>query len=63
LLELSTVHVEIRVDPERLRPSDVPVSQCDNRRLVEATQWQPQIDLRTSLSDLLNFWRGQITKQ
>ncbi|MFN8491160.1 MAG: GDP-mannose 4,6-dehydratase [Caldilineaceae bacterium] len=63
LLELSTVHVEIRVDPERLRPSDVPVSRCDNRRLVEATQWQPKIDLRTSLQDLLNFWRIQMTKQ
>lgn len=63
LLELSTVHVEIRVDPDRLRPSDVPVSQCDNRRLVEATHWQPQIDLRTSLRDLLDFWRIQITKQ
>jgi len=63
LLELSTVHVEIRVDPDRLRPSDVPVSQCDNRRLVEATHWQPQIDLRTSLLDLLDFWRMQITKQ
>ncbi len=63
LLELSTVHVEIRIDPERLRPSDVPVSRCDNRRLVEATHWQPQIDLRTSLRDLLDFWRMQITKQ
>jgi GDP-4-dehydro-6-deoxy-D-mannose reductase len=60
LLELTPVKVEITVDPARLRPSDVPVSTCDNRRLVTATGWQPQIDLRDSLRDLLDFWRVQL---
>jgi GDP-4-dehydro-6-deoxy-D-mannose reductase len=60
LLELSPVSVELTVDPTRLRPSDVPVSSCDNRRLVQATGWQPQINLRDSLRDLLDEWRGQV---
>ncbi len=60
LLELTPAQVEITVDPARLRPSDVPVSTCDNHRLVAATGWQPQIDLRDSLHDLLDFWRSQI---
>lgn len=57
LLALSGVQVELLVDPQRLRPSDVPISVCDNRKLVAATGWQPQIDLRDSLRDLLVSWR------
>lgn len=60
LLALSPVEVQVTVDPARLRPSDVPVSVCDNRRLVAATGWQPQIDLATSLRDLLDAWRKQL---
>ena len=60
LLALSTVPVEVTVDPARLRPSDVPVSICDNRRLVATTGWQPEYSLTRSLTDLLNYWRSQI---
>lgn len=63
LLDLAEVPIGIVVDPARLRPSDVPVSYCDNQHLAAATGWQPQIDLRTSLSDLLDSWRKQVRKQ
>jgi len=60
LLSLTTTHVDVALDPARLRPSDVPVSVCNNQRLVAATGWQPEIDLRTSLTDLLNYWRRHL---
>ncbi|MEZ4737253.1 MAG: GDP-mannose 4,6-dehydratase [Caldilineaceae bacterium] len=60
LLDLSTAHVTIVIDPARLRPSDVPASVCDNGRLVAATGWQPHFDLRTSLADLLTYWRRHL---
>ncbi len=60
LLALTTVHVDVALDPARLRPSDVPVSVCNNQRLVAATGWQPEIDLRASLTDLLNYWRRHL---
>ncbi len=60
LLTLTPVEVEIKLDPNRLRPSDVPLSVCDNRRLIQATEWQPQIDLRQSLQDLLDHWRKDV---
>lgn len=62
LLSLTTARVAVNVDPARLRPSDVPVSVCDNRRLVQATGWQPQIALRDSLHDVLNYWREQLRR-
>jgi GDP-4-dehydro-6-deoxy-D-mannose reductase len=60
LLSFSSSAVEITVDPTRLRPSDVPVSICDNRKLVAATGWQPEISLDRSLTDLLTHWRAQM---
>jgi GDP-4-dehydro-6-deoxy-D-mannose reductase len=63
LLTLTSVQVEVQIDPARLRPSDVPISVCDNRRLVEATGWQPQVDLRSSIQDLLDGWRKEVRRQ
>ncbi len=60
LLEFTDAAVDVELDPQRLRPSDVPVSFCNNTRLVEATGWRPQIDLRASLLDLLTGWREQL---
>lgn len=62
LLTLTQVQVEVKLDANRLRPSDVPVSVCNNRRLVEATGWQPQIDLHQSLQDLLDGWRNEVRR-
>ncbi len=63
LLALTPARVTIEVDPTRLRPSDVPISVCDNRKLVAATGWQPAIDLRDSLRDLLDGWRRDVRLQ
>ncbi len=60
LIGFSTAEVEVTVDPERLRPSDVPVSVCDNSRLKAATGWTPQYELEDTLSELLAYWRAQI---
>mgnify|MGYP003378201031 CR=1 FL=1 len=59
LLSLTDVEVTIETDPNRLRPSDIPRTLCDNRHLVAATGWQPEINLRETLRDLLNYWRKQ----
>lgn len=60
LLDLAAIQVSIVSDPARLRPSDVPISRCDNRKLVQATGWQPMIDIRDSLADLLDGWRRRV---
>jgi GDP-4-dehydro-6-deoxy-D-mannose reductase len=60
LLASSPARVEVRVDPERLRPSDIPVLIGDPARLRAATGWEPQIPLERTLADLLDFWRGKV---
>jgi len=61
LLAGSTARVEVRVDPERLRPSDIPVLVGDPSRLRAATGWEPTIPLERTLADLLDFWRQKVS--
>jgi GDP-4-dehydro-6-deoxy-D-mannose reductase len=59
LLAASGARVEVRVDPLRLRPSDVPVQVGDPSRLRAATGWEPRIPLERTLRDLLDDWRAR----
>jgi len=61
LLVESGASVEMRVDKDRLRPSDVPALVGDPRRLREATGWEPRVPLQESLRDLLHDWRQRTT--
>ncbi|MBC5811277.1 MAG: GDP-mannose 4,6-dehydratase [Candidatus Eremiobacteraeota bacterium] len=49
LITIAGVAVEVREDPERMRPSDNPLSLGDNAKLREATGWEPTISLDASL--------------
>jgi len=60
LIGLARVPVRAELDPERVR-SNVPTDfALDARRFRERTAWAPTIDLRTSLADTLEYWRGQV---
>jgi GDP-4-dehydro-6-deoxy-D-mannose reductase len=60
LIGMSDVRVEIELDPERLRPSDVEVLLADSSKFRNETGWEPVIPLETTLNDLLEFWRRRI---
>lgn len=60
LLDYSTVSVEVRQDPARMRPSDVPRLECDATKFKKATGWEPQIPFETTLKDTLDYWRERV---
>ena len=60
LVEASGVSVEVAVDEQRLRPSDVPALVGDPGRLVAATGWAPRVPLEDSLRGLLADWRTRV---
>jgi GDP-4-dehydro-6-deoxy-D-mannose reductase len=60
LLDISGVDVKIQVDPERLRPSDVPVLLSDSTKFRDLTGWEPLISFDQSLKNLLDYWRERI---
>jgi GDP-4-dehydro-6-deoxy-D-mannose reductase len=61
LIDLSGLRVEVRVDPDRLRPLDIPVLVGDPGKLQRATGWSPRFTLERTLGDLLQYWRERIT--
>lgn len=52
LIIAAHVPVEVRDDPARMRPSDVPLSLGDAAKLREATGWEPQIPFAASIRDI-----------
>ncbi len=52
LITIAHVPVEVRDDPERLRPSDIPVLCGDSTKLRAETGWAPQHTLAASLRDI-----------
>ena len=59
LVDVSGARVEVRPDPERMRPSDIPAIVGHPGKLQRATGWEAAIPLRRTLHDLLAFWRRQ----
>ena len=58
--DLSEVTIDIKEDPSRIRPLDVPELRCDSSKFRKETGWLPEIDFRTTLSDLLKYWREKL---
>ncbi len=52
LIMTARVAVEVREDPDKLRPSDVPLAYGDNAKLRAATGWRPRYTLAQSLRDV-----------
>ncbi len=62
LIEIARVPVEVREDPARLRPADVPVSVGDASKLREATGWTPHIPLAAALRAVYDDARARVLK-
>jgi len=62
LRELARVPFELEYDPERMRPSDTPVSYCDVTKFHRATGWQPEIPFMETLRDTLDYWRERLAQ-
>lgn len=60
LMSLSRAKMEVKVDPARLRPSDVPVLLSDSSKFVDLTGWRPVIPFKQTILDLLNYWRERV---
>ena len=60
LLALSSCAIEVVVDPDRLRPVDIPEIYGSHHKLTEKCGWQPEITLDTLLEELLDDWRARL---
>ncbi len=56
MIRMAAVEVEIRVDPERVRPADIEELRGDPSKIIRDTKWRPRISIDETLSSLIEFW-------
>lgn len=56
----ANLKIDVKVDPERLRPSDVPLLLGDYSKFHKATGWKPEIPFNKTLGDIMDYWREHI---
>ncbi len=61
LLKMSDKDIKIEKDPQKMRPSDVPILIGDNSKFKEQTGWEPEIPFKKTLKDLLDYWRKKLS--
>lgn len=57
LLSHSKKPIEAKKDPEKLRPSDIPIFIGDNTKLTKQTGWKPEIPLEKTFEEVLEYYR------
>ena len=60
IIELSKVNIKVEVDPNKLRPVDVPIIEADISRITTITGWHPKIEISQTIKETLEHWRNQI---
>jgi len=62
LISMSMVkNIKIKVDKERLRPIDADLQVPNSEKFMKHTGWKPQISFEKTMTDLLDYWRSEIT--
>lgn len=60
VLSLTKAKIKVKADPNRARPSDVPLLCGDASKFKTLTSWEPEISFEQTVADLLNYWREQV---
>jgi GDP-4-dehydro-6-deoxy-D-mannose reductase len=60
VLSGTKIKIEVKQDPSRLRPSDVPLLLGDYSKFHQATGWKPQIPFSKTLADIMDYWRATL---
>jgi len=63
LLTFAKIPIQLREDPARLRPVDVPLLEADTSRLRADTNWQPSVPFEVALQRTLDYWRTVVSAE
>jgi len=63
LLSMTSVDIQVELDPQRLRPSDIPIAIGSSELLRKVTGWQPNTPIEQTLNELMNYWRRKMENE
>lgn len=59
---IAPIEVEHSVDPARVRAHEVPDLRGAHDRLTAATGWQPEIPLKQTIADAIDWWETELAR-
>lgn len=59
IVSMSTKKITVEIDPNKIRPVDVPIIEADITKLNELTGWKPEIKLEQTIKETLDYWRSE----
>lgn len=62
IIAQSDVKISVEIDPNKLRPVDVPIIEADITKINKLTGWTPQILLEQTIKETLHFWRMRVER-
>lgn len=60
LIKLSGRKIELESDKSLFRPLDNPETVADSTKFIALTGWKPEIDIETTLKNILDYWREEV---
>lgn len=60
IISMSVKEIRVEIDPNKIRPVDVPIIEADITKLHDLTGWQPQIPLEQTIRETLDYWRMRV---
>ena len=57
IISMSEAAIQVEIDPNKLRPVDVPIIEADITKINQLTGWKPEIPLEQTIQETLDFWR------
>lgn len=60
IISMSEQEIRVEIDPNKIRPVDVPIIEADISKLNRLTGWKPQILLEQTIEETLNYWRKRL---
>ncbi len=61
LIDISSAkNISYEIDPQYVRPTQVPRLICDASKFVAQTNWEPVISFERILTDTLDYWRNEV---
>ena len=60
IISFSPREIRVEIDPNKIRPVDVPIIEADITKLNAATGWKPQIPLEQTIQETLDYWRERV---
>lgn len=60
IISMSSINIKVEIDPNKIRPVDVPIIEADVTKLNQATGWTQQIPLNQTIQETLDYWRERV---